>query len=480
MEGPVVTVAHSKVMSGNQTTAFVMAGGGAKGAFEAGAVAYLVEELDVVPQVITSTSAGSICAVVLAQARTPEEFRLRTGELRQDLLAMTHTELLFGKQPWMAALDGTLLGRAIDDYLTTRTRPPVPGEDMGAIVGGLPTRPPVHRRLGRLAVAAARSLPRLGRAARVLPGGTSSFLTLDPIAEALRHGSGGGIRAVDPALVARPGLSLRMAVTALGAGVLRYVTEDGRIVESDATTPVPGRGAGPVDLIEGVLASASVPTIFPPRPLADDVYVDGGVVNNIPVLAASRLGATRIIAVLAVPLVQPPDSRDFTRMSGVGIFLRSVGAIAFADRQLANLNPPLPSQTEVVVIDPTVDVVGPFEVAHGLMLLDMDYGWMRAADVMAEVADQTRRRAAVATDAVVSARTQSWHLEEAMWSAGRARPGDLRALRRLKTIVRDAVAERKGLGLPTPLDAERWWSGYEGHHGQAPEGLPPDPCDSGA
>ena len=253
------------------------------------------------------------------------------------------------------------------------------------------------------------------------------------------------------------------------------MTEDGTIVESDAVTPVAGAGSGPVDVLEGVLASASVPMIFPPRPLADDVYVDGGVVDNVPVHAAARLGATRIFAVLAVPLVQPPDRRDFTKMNGVGVFLRSVGAIAFAGRQLVNLSPPLPPGVEVTVIDPVVDVVGLFEVAYGLMLLDMDYGWLRAADVLAEVDEDTRHRAEAATDTVTVARIQAWHREEAIWAAGRAGAADLAAVVECKRAVEEAVAERKGLGLPTPPDAERWWNGYEAHHGPLPAGLPPNP-----
>ena len=102
------------------------------------------------------------------------------------------------------------------------------------------------------------------------------------------HGNGEGIRPVDPALVGRPGLQLRLAVTALRAGVLRYVTEDGTIVESDARTPAPGAAAGPVDLIDGAIASASVPMVFPPHPMADDDYVDGGVIEIVPVRGRRR------------------------------------------------------------------------------------------------------------------------------------------------------------------------------------------------
>ena len=317
--------------------------------------------------------------------------------------------------------------------------------------------------------AVARGWLHLRRARRYLQTNSSSIFTLDPLADGLRHG--GGVARVDPALIARPGLELRLAVTALGAGVLRFVTGDGTIVAADAVTPV----AGPVDLLEGVLASASVPLIFPPRPMAGDVYVDGGVIDNVPVDAAARLGATRIFAVLAVPLVQPPDDRDYTEASGLGVFLRSAGAVAFAGRQLANLRPPLPPGVQLTVIDPLVDVVGPFEVDQGLMLLDMDYGWMRAADVLAEVDDEVRRRAGAATQAVVVGRTRAWHLEEALWAAGRVAPGSMAAVSDCKRAVRDAVAERKGLGLPTPPEAERWWTGWEVHLGSPPAGLPPTP-----
>ncbi|HVC14102.1 MAG TPA: patatin-like phospholipase family protein [Acidimicrobiales bacterium] len=465
-------------MASPKKTAFVLAGGGAKGAFEAGAVSYLVEEEGIVPDVITATSAGAVCAAVLAQARGHEELVERTRELHDDLLAMTKADLLFGKQPWVAALEGTLFGRAIDHWVVESTRPPVPGapDGSGGARHAVADRGPPPGRSIRLAAQVVRAIPNLGRARRRMRGQTGSLLTLDPLAERLRRG-GRGIAPVDPALVARPGLDLRLAVVALGAGVLRYVTENGTIVDGDAVTPVPGPAGGPVSLIEGVIASASVPMIFPPRPLAGDAYVDGGVVENIPVAAAAALGARRIFAVLAVPLDPPPNHYDYSRASAPVVFLRAVGAISFAERQRANLAPQLPDRTELTVIDPVVDVVGPFDVARGLMLLNMDYGWMRGADRCADVAPAARQRAAEATDAIVVARTQAWHREEEIWSEGAAAAGDLAALTRCKRIVRDALSERKELGLPTPHDATRWWSGYEVHEGTRPVSLPPGPFD---
>jgi NTE family protein len=456
-------------------TAFVLAGGGTKGAFEAGAVRYLVEEEQVLPQILTAASAGAVAAAVLAQARTPKEFAQRSAELRADLLAMTHMDHLFAKQPWVESLDGTPLGRVIDSYLTVRTRPPVPGPDLGSILG-VPERRRWERRALEVATGSARAIRHLPRTRRGLRGNTGSVLTLDPLARALRHGGPSGILPIDPQLIARPGLELRLAVTALGAGVLRYVTGDGTIVADDALSPVAGRGAGPVDVIEGVLASSSVPMVFPPRPLADDVYVDGGVLQNIPVEAAVRLGAERIVAVLAVPLAPEPDPRDFTKLNLMEVFMRTVGSITFTDRQATNLRYPLPDGASLAVIDPVIDVVGPFEVAPGLMLLDMDYGWLRAADVLAPLSPDVRAAAAAATDALVTARVRCWHLEESIW---RGAPADWRkkaGIRDLKAAVREAVTEREKLGHPTPPDAERWWSDYEVHDGPRPAALAEDPA----
>ncbi len=457
-------------------TAFVLAGGGAKGAFEAGAVSYLVEEEGVVPDVITATSAGAVCAAVLAQARSREELVERCRELHDDLLAMSRADLLFGKQPWVAALDRTLFGRAIDHWVVERTRPPVPGTTDVAVPERV-TRP--RARSIRLLPQVVRALPSLGRARRRMRDRPGSLLTLDPLAERLRRG-GRGITPVDPALVARPGLDLRLAVVALGAGALRYVAEDGTIVGDDALTPVPGPASGPVDLIEGIIASASVPMIFPPRVLAGEAYVDGGVADNVPVAAAAALGATRIFAILAVPLEPPPDQSDYAQASAPAVLLRALGAISFAQRQRANLAPGLAPGTELTVIDPVVDVVGPFDVARGLMLLNMDYGWMRAADLRADVSAASRRRAAEATDAIVVARTQAWHREEAIWTRAGATGADLAGLRGCKRVVRDAVTERKELGLPTPHDSTGWWSGYEVHEGSRPTWLPADLFDEHA
>lgn len=60
---------------------------------------------------------------------------------------------------------------------------------------------------------------------------------------------------------------------------------------------------GPV--VPAVMASAAVPGLLPPARVGDEHYLDGGIVNSIPVGRAAALGATRIF-VLQVGRVDRP------------------------------------------------------------------------------------------------------------------------------------------------------------------------------
>lgn len=473
------------------STAFVLAGGGTKGSFEVGVLQYLVGVEKIAPEVITATSAGAIAATVLAQARTLDEFAARVEEIGEDVLAWTHTENVFGKQAWLSALDGTALGREIHHELTEGTRPPFPLNPAAVLATSGGTPPPAaqgkverrqtkrarrkrQRHLLRLVAGASLRLPRVRRRFRT---SGSSVLNLDPLADALRHGSKEGVRAVDPALVAQPGLQLRLAVTALRAGVVRYVTENGTIVEADARTPAPGEAAGPVDLLDGAIASASVPMIFPPHAMAGDDYVDGGVVEIIPVRAAVELGATRIFAVVAVPLTVPRDELDYATAPVGYIGLRSMGMIGVAERQVSNLGIALPAGTTLTVIDPVIDVVGLFEIQPGLLRINKDYGWLRAADVLAGGDPDLQADIAAGTHDLIKARREAWRLEESLWATERSgdvgtEAGALALVREQKERVRDLVERRKHLGFPVPDDCEAWWTEYEGHAGERPARLP--------
>jgi NTE family protein len=62
-------------------------------------------------------------------------------------------------------------------------------------------------------------------------------------------------------------------------------------------------GDGP--LVEAVLASAAVPGILPPVEIGGEHFIDGGIVNSIPVSRAVALGATRIFVLHVGRLDRP-------------------------------------------------------------------------------------------------------------------------------------------------------------------------------
>jgi NTE family protein len=63
---------------------------------------------------------------------------------------------------------------------------------------------------------------------------------------------------------------------------------------------------GPV--AEAVLASTAIPAIFPPIEIDGDRFIDGGVVNNVPIRRAIDAGATRVVVLLCGPSHYEPVS----------------------------------------------------------------------------------------------------------------------------------------------------------------------------
>ena len=60
--------------------------------------------------------------------------------------------------------------------------------------------------------------------------------------------------------------------------------------------------------LDAVLASAAMPAIFPPVEIDGEKYIDGGVVDNVPIQRALDAGATRIVVLLCAPPVYTPAS----------------------------------------------------------------------------------------------------------------------------------------------------------------------------
>src|SRR5438067_6944378 len=127
--------------------------------------------------------------------------------------------------------------------------------------------------------------------------------------------------------------------------------EEARVpVQVVATSLTYGRArwfsSGPI--AEPILASAALPAVFPPVEIDGEPYIDGGVVDNVPISRAIALGATRVY-VLHVGNFERP--RQLPRRP-IDVLLAAF-SIARNHRFLAETDAP-PAGVELVVL-PAVD-----------------------------------------------------------------------------------------------------------------------------
>ncbi len=89
--------------------------------------------------------------------------------------------------------------------------------------------------------------------------------------------------------------------------------------------------------VEAVLASAAIPAIFPPVRIGSELFIDGGVVDNVPISRAIGAGATRLYVLLCGPLhYRPRPARRPVEAVLTGFFVAVQARFA---RELAALPP---------------------------------------------------------------------------------------------------------------------------------------------
>lgn len=243
-------------MSASQRLALVLSGGGARGAYEVGVLSYLFgeflpsRELPVTVDIVCGTSVGAInSAYVAATLSEPRAGIKRLVELWENL--ELDSVLGFG---WRQA---ALLPKVLRS---------------GASVGLFDVTP--------MARFVSREVPWRG------------------INESLRSGA---LRA----------LSITCTEVVSGRTVL--------FMQTGADTRLPAR-APPRTLIRAdrigpqhVLASASIPILFPPVRVGTQLYIDGGLRQNTPIAPALRLGATHVLVagtsreVRGIPMVREAE-----------------------------------------------------------------------------------------------------------------------------------------------------------------------------
>ena len=167
-----------------------------------------------------------------------------------------------------------------------------------------------------------------------------------------------------------------------------------------------------------------------PQPYAGRSPSTSDAVPETPLPAVVPLGAEPLYPVSAVPVGHPHHELPLWVAEELG----------YLSTQAENLATPLPEGTTHTIIQPTIDVVGTFEVHPGLMSIDIDYGWMRAQETLARPDEGLAPIVTTATDTITVQRTRAWHLERrCMEGAAGMTPTRFAALEQIKAAVRSAV-----------------------------------------
>ena len=499
-------------------TALVIAGGGARASFEIGALQYLYERERIRPEIISGTSAGSIIAAMVAQHADPKAQAEALNRLEAIWVGMQHSSDMFAEQPWFTALRSHIptwrkvmalrqrqanrasLAASLTDLLAK------PREAVARIAGDRPSaeRPehPPERRPPHAAVEPhdEPAAPGTGEPPREHAAGdrtppeqartwtpTHAFEALATLWEAGRSSTDldfivqgaqqersafkpGRIveDLLDPdtfqaARVSASGVQLRVAVVSLESGELRYVDERGRLRDRQDRVL---NDLEPVDLVQAILASCSIPGVFPPVRLAREHYVDGGMRENVPAeIVLEHQEVDRCYVVVAAPDGVPATS-DFTDKDLMEIVMRSTAAVMPDELQRDEVR--LARARGAVVIQPELDIHDAITIDPGLSAIAIDYGYLRAADVCEDAGPQRQAR----TRDVIQLRRLIWSTEDALF--GRHAPGsedpdpdvperdvDLGELVELKLRLRDLVADPGSAHLPP--EAQTWWRTWERH-----------------
>ncbi len=453
----------------------VLSGGGSRLSFQLGALEYLYEHDEQFrPTIFVGTSAGSILASNLAQSTDRVEQIEYLRMLRRIWDEMQKPDDMFTPRPWFARLttEGPQWLEMVkplraDPKPVARPRPSLlPFLRTSPASPATPDDPPELNPL-ELALTAdsdepVRSewslailstiashlsrLPRMGSDLTSIAHGmetTKSLYRPGPVLVELLHEE-----TFAPARAAASGAVLRIAMVALESGELRYMTEQGRIVDRD-NEPIDDEAH---DLTIGVLASCAIPAVFRPVPIGDETYVDGGARENLPAeLAIGHLGAARnyIVSSQSSGVQRRASMADADLinvvMRSTEILIDEAGRDELAYAHSAGS----------IVIYPELSVHDSMTVDPALISINEAYGWLRAAETHLDLDDDASAR----HKRIIQARLRCLQAERDYLAEDEPERRRLLTLRSAKTELRDAV--RSAHGVPLPPGAENWWRTWE-------------------
>ncbi|MFD0590264.1 patatin-like phospholipase family protein [Paenibacillus sp. GCM10027627] len=539
------------------TTGLVLSGGGARGDFQVGAVRYLYER-NIKPTVIAGTSVGAINAIKLAEGEGDGNDPTRglkglTGIWRE----LQTSADMWKEEDWLVNVQNSeivkfLKQSALKQIGTVGVEVAKLGlgpigwawvaYDIAQVVDDIEE---LKRELGKVVNAQSRSIYNLGpiqaklndpakldlnkvrqsniklrlgvvalesgqlrymtEAGKLLERGSASFTQSSPSLAPQCSSIAATIKNLE---LFRNNLQeeLRHAATGDKAALVAQIRDlnkqishqKGLLTSCNISYP-PQTTPLTVSMVQGTLASASIPLAFPPVKLGGENYVDGGVREIVPIQAAIEAGATEIFAVLASDSKMDPARSalgghllpSFDQgVANVGdVVNRATSDIMSNETVLNEVEPHngWGANVKVTIIQPDNDIHDIMTIDPGLIDIRMAHGYMRADDTYQakqsnpagyrELAEQYSRDRN--TILIYETRHAIWKLEYAANgyqlnydSSGRpihpaprieASLQAMREVRALKNTLRDLVQERKQKGGLVPSEADSWWLSWERH-----------------
>jgi NTE family protein len=175
--------------------------------------------------------------------------------------------------------------------------------------------------------------------------------------------------------------------------------------------------SGPV--VDAVLASTALPTVFPPQRIGDDLYLDGALSEQLPLAPALEAGADTIY-LLAVTTPDPPEDR---RSAGK-ILRHSLTILLFPRVRLDALDLPTRHPDIQIVQLPSVKAqVALWDMSQTVELIDRAYDQTKQflAEREGEGADGTEPKVATVPETKVEVEQPEEGGDPAMSNAGRGR-----------------------------------------------------------
>jgi len=504
-----------------------LSGGGARGDFQVGALRFLYDQ-GIRPDILAGTSVGAVNGAKLAEGESDGDPSqgLRGLESIWNSLQVNSDMYLF--EPWLGTIDERIRGFLTGTRDDPGIRPPrtnfTEWGDLGWLMGKVSEMSWVVSDGAAIltalqAMMSARALYNLGPimdklranlnvdrvqawsaaggrlrlAAVSLESGELRYVTesgevlerdnATPVLDRGPVGLAPECQAIADAIevlqLARDALQADLSMAAPGekpriAGEIRQLnTQIGAQEQAlDACIARNPRTPGPlrVTLLEGVLASSSIPGIFRPVVMGGETYVDGGIREVLPLQVALDMGADTVWAIHCSKAT-PDQKPSFVSSTVLEIVGRSLADLAIGEIARDDTRTAVASVKALRIVQPSTDLHDSTTIDPGLISIGMAYGYMRAADVWDGVPEGDRGWQLA--DGISLLRREIWRLEclangqpVPTEPAAGIRPADPSLepqIQARKEQLRGLVEERRQLGRHLPPDADRWSQTLERH-----------------